>query len=153
MATANEAFAALRGRVESGGLTIPLRWQNKDEDSNGLIPLPDSPAPFIYGEFIGETSEVVSFGGGRFRNTYRNQCVLYLYVFVPRGWGLEPANDYAEQAAALLRSYRSTEVSCFGASVRPGGDGAQLQPPGLRSEVNAYYYSYVEVDFFYDQQG
>ena len=153
MATAAQAFKALQTRVESGGLPIPLRWQNKDDDSDGLVPLPDIPAPFIYGDFVSDTVEIVSFGGGRFRNTYRNQCVLYLWVFVPRGWGIDPALDYAEQAAALLRSYRTSEVSCFAARVVPGGDGAAIQPPGLRSEVNAYYYAYAEVEFMFDQIG
>lgn len=153
MATADEAFRELRQAIENGGLGIPLRWQAEDADSNGLVALPDIPAPFMYGDFLAETVELISFGGGQFRNTYRNRCVLYLWVFVPRGLGMSPANVYAEQAASILRSYRTANVSCFDARVNPGGDGAQVQPPGLRSEVNAYYYSYAEIAFWYDQIG
>jgi len=153
MATASQAYAALRSRIEGGGLPIPLRWQNVDADSAGLVPLPDTPAPFIYGEFLVESVDLAGFGGGRFKNLYRNQACLYLWVFVPRGWGLEPALDYAEQAAVLLRSYRTPDISCFAAWVLPGGDGAVLQPPGLRSEVNAYFYAFVEVELHFDQTG
>lgn len=153
MATAAEAYAALRDRIETGGLTIPRRYQNLDADSNGLVPLPDVPEPFYYCEFIVETVDLASFGGGRYRNTYRNQSCFYVWTFVPRGWGLQSALDYAEQAAVLLRSYRTPVISCFGAWVIPGGDGAVLQPPGLRSEVNAYFYAFVETDLFFDQIG
>jgi hypothetical protein len=44
-------------------------------------------------------------------------------------------------------------VSCFGASVIAGGDGALLQPPGLRSEVNAYFYAVAEIDMMFDLIG
>ena len=153
MTTASEAYAVLRGILETGMASLPLRWQNEDEDSQGNATVPDTPAPFLYIEFNTNTAELVSFGGGRGANRYRNQAQLDIFVFVPRGWGLTPATDYAETAAALFRSYRDDDVSCFGASVYPGGDGALLKPPGIQSEVTQYFWAAVEVDLFFDQTG
>lgn len=152
MTTATQAYQALRGVLEAG-MSLPLRWQNEDADSNGAVALSDTPAAFIYTEFNTDQAELVGFGGGRFSNLYRNPARLDIYIFVPRGQGLTVALDYAETAAALLRSYRDSSVSCFGASVYPGGDGAALQPPGLASEVNNYYYSVAEVSLFFDLVG
>lgn len=152
MTTATQAYNIIRGVIEAG-MTIPLRWQNEDADSDGQVALPDVPAPFIYGEFITEQTEIAGFGGGRMSNLYRNRGRLDLYIFVPRGAGLTFALDYAEQAAALLRSYRDSSVSCFGATVYPGGDGAALQPPGLASEVNAYFWAACEIEVQFDQVG
>lgn len=152
MTTATQAYNALRGVLEDG-LAIPLRWQNEDADSDGNAALPDTPATFAYVEFNPDPGELVSFGGGRGSNRYRNPARLDIYVFVPRGQGAAVAMNYAETAAALLRSYRDDDVSCFAASVIAGGSGADLAPPGLVSEVNAYYYALAEVDLFYDQIG
>ena len=153
MTTATQAYAALRARLEAnvptyGGSPIALRWQNEDGG-----PLPDEPSPFIYCEFIAERGRLASFGGGRGNNMYRNPAVLDMFVFVPKGWGLPPATDIAETAATLFRSYRDADVSCFDASVLPGGDGADLKPPGLSSEVGNYFWAAVEVSLHYDQIG
>jgi hypothetical protein len=154
MPTAKEAYETLRAVVEAGNLSIPVRWKYENDDSNGDVPLPDTPAPFIYGDWIVESVDLVAFGGGRFHNTYRNKACLYLWVFVPNGWGLIPSLDYAEQAAVLLRSYRDEVVSCTAAWVVAGGEGSALQPPGLRaSEVNNYSYSFVETEMWFDQIG
>ncbi len=134
-------------------MTLPLRWQNEDADSQGSTTLPDTPTAFVYSEFITDSGELVSYGGGRGANRYRNRAHLDIYIFVPRGWGMTYATDYAEQAAALFRSYRDDDVSCFGASVYPGGDGAELQPPGMRSEVTNYYYAAACVELWFDLIG
>ena len=152
MTTASQAYTVLRGILEAG-MSIPLRWQNEDADSQGSTTLPDTPTAFAYTEFNTDSAELVSYGGGRGANRYRNRAHLDIYVFVPRGWGMTYATDYAEQAAALFRSYRDDDVSCFGASVYPGGDGAELQPPGMRSEVTNYYYAAASVDLWYDLIG
>jgi hypothetical protein len=154
MTTATQAYSLLRARLEANaptysGALIPLRWQNEDGG-----PLPDTPAPFIYCEFIAERAgPPVSFGAGRGANTYRNPAVFDAFVFVPKGWGLTPATDIAESVAALFRSYRDGDVSCFDASVMPGGDGASLKPPGLSSEVGNYFWAAVEVSLHFDQIG
>jgi len=152
MTTASQAYTVLRG-ILTNGMTIPLRWQNEDADSQGGTTLPDTPTAFAYTEFNTDSAELVSYGGGRGANRYRNRAHLDIYVFVPRGWGLTYATDYAEQAAALFRSYRDDDISCFGASVYPGGDGAELQPPGMRSEVTNYYYAACSVDLWFDLVG
>lgn len=153
MTTTSEAYAVLRGILENASSLPPLRWQNEDEDSAGNSALPDVPAPFLFTEFLTESSELVSFGGGRHSNRYRTPCRLDIFVFVPKGWGLLPATDLAETAAVLFRSYRDASISCFAATVYPGGDGSALAPAGLPSEVSNYFWSSVEVDLFFDQIG
>jgi hypothetical protein len=153
MTTTKEAYDALRARLESSNSLPPLRWQAEDEDSTGAVALPDTPAPFLYSEFLTLPAELVSFGGGRGANRYRNRAMLDVFVFIPKGWGLAIALDHAETAASLFRSYRDADVSCFAATVHPGGDGAALRPPGLPSEVSNYFWSVCEVDLWFDQIG
>lgn len=152
MTTAATAYAVLRGVIQAG-MSIPLRWQNEAADSAGNVELPDTPAAFAYCEFLTDPAELVSFGGGAHQNRYRNPARLDVYIFVPRGTGLSTALTYAETAAALLRSYRDSDVSCQSASVFAGGDGADLKPPGLRSEVGNYFYAIAEIDLWFDLIG
>jgi hypothetical protein len=153
MTTTSQAYKILRGRLEAANSLPPLRWQGEDEDSLGNAALPDIPAPFLYTEFITEPGDLVSFGGGRYRNRYRHPARLDIYVFVPRGWGLVPATDYAETAASLFRSYRDDDVSCSTANVYPGGDGAMLKPIGMPSEVTNYFWATTEIELFFDLIG
>jgi hypothetical protein len=152
MTTANQAYTVLRGLLEAG-MTLPLRWYGEDSDSQGNTTLPDTPTPFIYTYFDSDPARLVGFGGGRMRNLYRSRAHLDIYVFIPNGWGLTYGLNYAEQAAALFRSYRDEDVSCFSASVFAGGAGAELQPPGMASEVSNYLYTTVGVELYYDQIG
>lgn len=153
MTTASQAYAAARAQIEAAGLSYPLRWQNEDADSTGAVAMPDAPSPFAYIEFIPMPGELVSYGGGRGNNRYRNRARIEAYVFVPRGWGSAAAMDRAEALAASLRSFRSNDISCFDASVEPGGDGSAISPVGLPSEVNNYYFAFVTVSMFFDQIG
>ena len=153
MTTTSAAYEALRAILKGSNSLPPLRWQNEDEDSTGAVALPDVPAPFLYTEMVTEPAALVAFGGGPGRNLYRNPGRLDVWVFIPKGWGLGYALDYAEQAAALFRSYRDADVSCFAATVHPGGDGAALKPIGLPSEASNYFWAVTEVDFYFDQRG
>jgi hypothetical protein len=157
MTTATQAFNALRtvltaapAILDAHGNTLPFRFQNEDGG-----PMPDMPAAFAYVIFDvqGAGQGPVAFGGGRFQNTYRNQALLTVYVFVPAGEGLAIAADLAEQVAARTRSYRDADVSCFAASVHPYGHGSALAPPGMNSEVNSYYAAVAETVLHYDQIG
>lgn len=158
MTTAAAARQVMRARIEAAGISyggnpVPFRWQNEDADSAGNIALPDTPAPFVYAEFLTEAAALASFGGGRGQNRYRNPARLDAYVMVPKGQGLDAAEDIAEQVATLFRSYRDADISCFDATVYPGGDGASLKPEGLSSDVGNYFYAVTEVSLFFDQAG
>lgn len=165
MTTATQARQLLRTRIESGNIknaanaAVPLRWQNEDVDSTGSVVLADPPAPFVYTEFTTGRGEVVSFGAGAGGNRFRVPFDLTAYVFVPKNDftqtrdGLAQAESIAEQIAALFRSYRSGDVSCFDVSVQPGGDGADLTPPGLDSEVGNYFWACAAVSGHFDQIG
>lgn len=153
MTTAAEARAAVRTRLTNagiayGGAAVPLRWPN---EAGG--PLPDVPAPFIYTEFNSDRAILAGYGGGRGDNLYRNPARIEAYVFVPKGVGLDAAEAIAEQIATLFRSYRDADISCFDATVYPGGDGADLTPAGLSSEVGNYFWASVEVRLHFDQVG
>lgn len=127
---------------------VPLRWQNEDGGA-----LPDTPSPFIYTLFHTGRAGIAGYGGGRGNNLYRNPARVEAYVFVPKGVGLDQAEYVAEQVAALFRSYRDEHISCFDATVYPGGDGAELTPPGLTSEVGNYFWAACEVSLHFDQIG
>jgi len=125
-----------------------MHWQDDDFD------LPDTPEPFVYFEIEMDRAFVAGYGGGRFNNLYRNTGELHAYVFIPTESGMDLGIDYGEQVASTFRSYRSADVSCFGASVEPLGKGAELIPDGLlRSAAGNYSVTLCVVDFYFDQIG
>ncbi|MCW5695779.1 MAG: hypothetical protein KIS96_03480 [Bauldia sp.] len=157
MTTITSVVAGIRARLEAnvptysqGGSTkvIGLRWQG---ESGG--PLPNTPQPFAWTAFVADQGRVAGFGGGRGANLYRHAGQIEAYVFVPLDWGADVGLAIAEQYAALFRSHRDATMSCFDATVDPGGPGSMIKPPGLDSEVEAYWYCGVLVSLFYDQIG
>lgn len=149
MTTAATAWAALKARLVDSSITIPLYYENEG------VPLPDTPSAFAFVAYEVNPSfpAPVSFGGGRGNNRYRNSVVVTAYVFTPTGEGIEGALAHAETIAARLRSYRDSDVSCFEATVEPGGPGANIKPPGMNSEVGSYYCCVAECSLFFDQIG
>src|SRR4051812_11154696 len=99
--TTSQAIAAIRARIEAGGLTFPRRYQGEAADSNGSVSLPDTPTTFAFIVFNNDGSGrgPAAFGGGRGLNLYRNQATVDAYVFAPEGEGLSVATDAAEQLA------------------------------------------------------
>lgn len=150
MTTAAQAFAIIKAHIIANkpAKVECLRFQNEDGD-----PLPDEAAPFIYTEFLTDRGSIAAFGGGRMNNRYRNPARIEAYIFVKRGDGNAVALEIAEQFATIFRSYRDADISCFDASVLPGGDGADLKPKGITSRVSNYFYACVEVSLFYDLIG
>jgi hypothetical protein len=150
--SAVDALAALRTRLEdvASGITIPLRWQGEDGG-----PLPDIPTTFAFVVFDNQGSGggPAAFGGGRGANLYRNRAFAEIFVFAPNGEGLPVAMAYAETIAAWLRSFRSAAISCFAADVLPVGQGSQVAPPGLASEVSNYMCAVAEIILTFDQIG
>jgi hypothetical protein len=157
--TATQARMAIRNRIEAAPITdrnsavVPFRWQNETADSLGNANLPSDPSPFVYCEFITERGRLTAFGGGVGKNLYRNPARLDVYVLVPKNDGLDQAESIAEQVASLFRSYRDSDISCFDATVYPGGDGSSIKPAGLNSPVGSYFYATAEVSLYFDQIG
>lgn len=153
MTTASAAYTVLRNRL-AANTSLPIRWRGDDTDSAGSGDLPDTPTTFLFCWFEPMPAVIAGFGGGRGANLYRNQALLNIFVFVPRGDGSETvALDHGETIAAIFRSFRDSDVSCFGASVLSGGPGSDIAPPGLRSEVNLYSFALIEVELHFDQTG
>jgi len=148
--TTSQALAAIRSQVDSAGLAFPVYWQGED-----VPPLPDTPSTFGFVVFNNEGSGrgPVAFGGGRGNNLYRNRALLEAFVFAPSGEGLSVATDAAELFAAVLRSFRDTNISCFSADAKPVGPGSSISVPGLTSVVSNYQCAVAEVTLHFDQIG
>lgn len=164
MTTSTAARQLLRSVIEGGNIVnaadqpVPLRWQNENVDSAGNELLADPPAPFVFSEFTTSRGTFLTLGGGRGNNIYRAPFQFTAYVFVPKNDfvpserdGLEQAEAIAEQIAALFRSFYASGVSCTSVSVEPGGDGADLKPPGLHSEVGNYFWACADIAGHFDQ--
>lgn len=149
MTTTSGAYDAIRSVLAAAAL--PMVFQNEDAQiPTGPL---GQPLAFVYVELNVGRAAIVAFGGGRGANVHRNPAVLTLYVFVPRGEGLKSATDKAETLAALFRSYRDASISCFAATVIPGGPGSTIQASGVESEVDNYFWAAVEVEMHFDQIG
>ena len=146
MTTIAAAWGVLRSRAESS-ISLPMYWPNES------IRLPDTPTAFVYFEIDPQLAFVAGFGGGRGANLYRNQADLNAFVFVPVEEGIELAMTYGETVAAVFRSFRDANVSCFEASVHPIGRGAELTPPGLSAIAGNYFCAVVIVAMHFDQVG
>ena len=155
MTTASGAFNVIKSRLLANkpAALSAYRFQNEDEDSAGNKELPNSPTPFAYAEFVTDPGRLVSFGGGRGNNRYRNPGRLDVYVFTPKGEGLTGVTDLAETIAALFRSYRDDDISCFDATVHPGGQGSDFRPAGVASEVDNYFVAVAEISMHFDLIG
>jgi hypothetical protein len=148
MATFEQAFAAVRARLDAGGFSFALYYHGDDPPI-----LPDTPAPFAFVVFNNEGSTLAGYGGGRGNNLYRNRARVEAYVFSPFGYGAEAASALAEPVAASLRSYRDQTISCFESDVVFNGPGSSLSVPGLSPEVNNYAAAIVECNLIFDQTG
>lgn len=151
--TADQALAAIKARVTSLAAGIPVYWQGDDPPT-----LPDDPAPFAFIVFSNEGSGrgPAAFGGGAGRNLYRNQGLIEAYVFSPIGseQGSDKVMQRAEVVAALLRSWRTSDVSFASADVIYVGNGSTISVPGLSpSPVNNYQCAVAECAFHFDQIG
>jgi hypothetical protein len=153
MTTVVTALAALRGLIEAdppldpSSVALPMYWQDD------TITLPDNPIPFAYFELDMDDGFVAGVGGGRFNNLYRHHGSLIVYVLTPIGQGVSVGLAYGEQIASTFRSYRDANVSCFAASVKPLGKGAELVPDGLHSAAGNYAAVLVVVELYFDQVG
>lgn len=139
MTTLAQAQAAIRSRLEANYTATPLRWKNED------TPPPDTPVAFVHVEVIVERSYFAAFGGGRFANLQRTECRIEAHVLVPVGTGVNTGLTNAEAIAAVFRSYRDTDISCF---------AAQAFPESGHSQDGSYdHVATVIVDFHFDLTG
>ena len=154
MTTLEGAWGVVRTRLNANVPTypnvdeIPIRYLNDNQD-----PLPNEPAPFIFVDWVSDPGELASFGGGAGANRWRYRARCVFYVFIPAGAGLEAAANIAEQVATVFRGYRDSSISCFDCTVYPGGSGKALNPPGIDSAVDNYFWAAAELDLFYDLIG
>lgn len=155
MTTATQAIEVLKAAIKAAlpvhpitGDKLPAGWLGDD----ALI-LDDEPSPFVYTVFSASRSGVIEIGGGRGANRHRNPASATIFVFVPIGWGLAYATDYAEAFAHAFRSYAAGGVTCDSATVHPGGPGSEIAVPGLDSEVGNYFWAACDVEYHFDLIG
>ncbi len=154
MTTASTAHAVFRSVIDGATITdngsaVPLRYYGDNNDD-----LPDVPTPFVYVVFDAFKAEVIEMGGaGRGSNRHRNFGTCDAFVFVPKGTGMKRATDIAETIAALFRSYRLNGVTCETATVFPGGNGSDIKPDGMDSEVGNYLWAGCQIEFYHDVIG
>lgn len=103
--------------------------------------------------FNAARSSTIENGRGRGHNRHRNQGIMVAYVFIPQGWTLKIATDAAEAIATLYRPLNQSGVIVDTATVFPGGEGSQVRPPGVESDVANYLWAACEVEFHHDQLG
>ena len=144
----DQAIAAIRGRLDSGGFAFPLYYHGESS-----VVLSDVPATFGVVVFDNMGSVLAAFGGGRGNNLYRNSAVVSVYVFAPFGYGQQDVSLQANPVADRLRSYRDDVVSIFNADVKPFGPGADFSITGLSNEVSNYQCALVEAFLTFDQIG
>lgn len=124
---------------------VPVFWYKE------LNILPDSPNPFVVFELEVQRSELVGFGGGRGENLYRFSCELLGYLAVQKGRGSEYGSALAEAIAAVFRSFRDSNVSCFDSTPRPVTDVTPDASEGV--EVGNYDWYLIATTLHFDQVG
>lgn len=155
MSTITDARKAIRAVIEAAtilganGQPVILRWPNE------VLPadLPaDNTVPIVYTDVFSEQAVFMEHGRGLGHNRYRNPGRVASYCFVAQNAGLDEAESVAIQIADLLRSFDSEQVTCDGATVYPGGEGAIFSPSGL-VDVGRYFWASAEIPFFFDSIG
>ena len=147
MATVAQVDAAIRARIAANYAATAVRYHNED------AALPDAPAPFVFVELDLDPPFYAGFGGGRGANLQRVTGEMLAHVMVPVGWGTADGFAWGEQIAALFRSYRDADISCFEATVLSGGPGSDISVAGLGGPVDDYVYAVAEVSMFFDLVG
>lgn len=117
---------------------VPLRWENEGDQ------VPATPAGFVYVEVLAEASTLVSYGGGRGRNNYRDDGAILLHVLVPIGSGVQAALDYAEDGAAIFRGLAFDGIR-YGA--------ASIVNLGEQADQGNYWQVLARIEFHFDRVG
>ena len=140
MTTFAAAIAAIEAKLtaEWPHGAVPLVFDNAQ------FTLPDTPAPFVRIEIIGEAERQIAYGGGRGANESRPEGRIEAHVFVPIETGAAAAATYAGAVGTILRGQRENGVSYMAAST--GG-----RP--VRSDEGNYWRLTTVVDFHFDLTG
>jgi hypothetical protein len=125
MASYAGAVAAIRSRLESNWTETPIRFQNE-----GFEPPADpetgAPAPWVFLEVLGNTSEVRTFGlPGSHEWLYLGHILVH--VFVPVYSGVERAQQIASDVGEIFRGaeFYNAEPGSAVRSWAPRTDGGE----------------------------
>ena len=113
MTTVAAAQAVIRARLEAQLPALSFKWQNES------FIVPNTAAPFAHVELIVEGMEFAGFGGGRFANLQRTTGRIEAQVMVRANTAVATGYATAEDIAAVFRSFRDEDISCFTAEVFP----------------------------------
>lgn len=102
---AAEAIIRARFLEQWPHASVPIYWANENNE------LPDTPAPFLAAEIIGDGEAMYAHGAGRGANVWRGEGAIGIHVLVPKGWGTQHALQYLDDAFAIFRGLRLDGVS------------------------------------------
>ena len=115
-----ETFDAFADRL-GDWTTTPVVYENDDYQ------LPDTPAPFVFVEIVGDTYEQDTMGAPR-ANMWLERGMTYLHVMVPSGTGSRSGRVLANNLLYLFREQSIGELHMPEMSIgagEPGRDFAQ----------------------------
>lgn len=128
------AIQAIKDRA-STFTDCPLYWPNE------VIPVLDAPAPYVWAEITGLTTEIRSMGVPG-NHWLRDHGLLRAHVAIPSGQGTDAAYSIGENLAALFR------IASFG--------GIQTLAP-TPADAGAYdgdwFVSSFSIPFWFDYTG
>ena len=92
----DSVYSAIRTHLETAWTATPLVFENEGD-------APDF-TPWVYVEAAGGFYDAASIGAGTPQdNLYREEGVVFLWIFVPGGTGTTLARQYAKQMADVFR--------------------------------------------------
>lgn len=145
--TTKQAMDLLNTQITTQVGSIPILFQGEDNI------LPDISSSFIFIDIIVWNNRIAAFGGGLGRNAFESRGNYDAYCFVPKGYGVGYALDYAQQVRNAFRGFRNDDLIIEQLMVTPGGDGSSIKPDGIPSEVSLYYFALVEIVFSFRETG
>lgn len=110
------SFDAFHDTLVDGWTTTPVVFENERYD------LPDTPAPFLYVEIVGDTMNQETIGAPG-ANTWLEVGFTYIHVMVPANSGTSTARTYAKQVLDLFREQSIAGLNMPEMSIGAGEPG------------------------------
>lgn len=133
---AAEAIIKARFIAEWPNASVPIYWANEDTI------LPDTPAPFLMVEIIGDGESLYAHGAGRGANIWRGEGAVAIHVLVPTGYGTQAALGYLSDAFAIFRGLRLDGVS-YEAAIPQGAGIAAIDGNYWQVDGEVSFHTYL----------
>ena len=111
-----EAYDAFHDTLVPGWTATPVIFENDP------VPAPDTAAPFLYVEIVGDTFDQETIGAPG-ANTWLESGFTYIHVMVPNKTGSRAARAYAKDVLALFREQSIAGLNMPRMSIGAGEPG------------------------------